>query len=193
MGKRFELNLDDEDKIKSDIRKALNWTGQIDGLVNCAGIAQGSMFSMTRMADLKKVFQVNLFGQLFLTQYVVKKMLRAKSGSIVNLSSTASLFSDRGTLAYGGAKAALNHATRVMAAELGPMGIRVNAIAPSAIQETSMAAQMDEANLADLSARAALGRAPRTDDVAYLVAYLLSDKSKMISGQILRVDGGMML
>ncbi|WP_152971338.1 SDR family NAD(P)-dependent oxidoreductase, partial [Rhizobium ecuadorense] len=95
------------------------------------------------LEDLKRIFDVNYFNQILFSQYVAKRMVRAKAGSIVNIASTAGLLSDAGTLAYGGSKAALIHATKVMATELGPFGIRVNAIAP-AVVETDMAIQMDE-------------------------------------------------
>ena len=126
-----ELDLRDEASIKtcaSTIIKA----NSILGLVNCAGIAMGGLFAMTRMTDMRDVFDVNLFGPLLFTQYVAKKMIRQKSGSIVNITSTAGLLADPGTIAYGGS-ASLGHASRVLATELGPFGIRVNAVAPSAV------------------------------------------------------------
>ena len=108
-----------------------------------AGLAQGSLAAMTRISDMRDVFEVNLFGPLQFTQHITKKMMRQKSGAIVNITSTAGILGDRGTLAYGGSKAALAHASRVMAAEFGPLGIRVNAVAPSAVT-SAMADQMDE-------------------------------------------------
>ena len=139
-----ELDLRDEASIKTCASTIIREARSVSGLVNCAGIAMGGLFAMTRMTDMRDVFDVNLFGPLLFTQYVAKKMMRQKSGSIVNITSTAGLLADPGTLAYGGSKASLGHASRVLATELGPLGIRVNAVAPSAVV-SGMADQMDDA------------------------------------------------
>jgi 3-oxoacyl-[acyl-carrier protein] reductase len=186
----FKMDMSDEASIKNGAHDLLKWSDIPAGLVNCAGLATGSLFSMTRMSDLQTLYQVNLFGPLLLTQYVAKKMLRAKSGSIVNIASTAGLLADAGTLAYGGSKASLIHASRVMATELGAFGIRVNAIAPSVV-ETEMAALMDDSARAKLDDRSALGGQIMPQDVGALVGFLLSPASSKITGQVIRVDRGM--
>lgn len=186
----FTMDMSDETSIKDGARDLLKWSDIPVGLVNCAGLATGSLFFMTQMDDLRTLYQVNLFGPLLLTQYVAKKMLRARSGSIVNIASTAGLLADAGTLAYGGTKASFMHASRVMATELGAFGIRVNAIAPSVV-ETEMAALMDERARAKLDDRSALGGTIGTDDVAALVSFLLSSSSNKITGQVIRIDRGM--
>lgn len=188
----FTLDLSDEDSIKSAARDTLAWTGSPTVLVNCAAQASGGLFQMTRIADMRALFEVNLFGALLFSQYVAKKMLRQKSGAIINIASTAGLLSDAGTLAYGGSKAALIHATRVMATELGPFGIRVNAVAPSVVAG-EMGDQMDEKARAALEARAALPGETLPEDVAGLVAYLASEDAAKLSGQVLRLDRGMTL
>ena len=109
---------------------------------------------------------------------------------IVNITSTAGLLADAGTLAYGGSKSALGHASRVLATELGPLGIRVNAVAPSAVV-SGMADQMDETARARLSDREALAGETLPSDVAVIVSYLLSDSAAAISGQVIRVDRAM--
>jgi 3-oxoacyl-[acyl-carrier protein] reductase len=121
---------------------------------------------------------------------VAKKMMRAKAGAIVNIASTAGLRADAGTLSYGGSKAALIHATGVMASELGAFGIRVNAIAP-AVVETGMAAGMDAAAKAALNERSALPGTVEAADVAKLVSFLISDASAKMTGQVLRLDRGL--
>jgi 3-oxoacyl-[acyl-carrier protein] reductase len=186
----FNIDMADEPSIKDGARDMLQWTGTPEGLVNCAGLATGSLFSMTRMEDLRALYQVNLFGPLMLTQYVAKKMLRAKAGSIVNIASTAGILADAGTLGYGGSKASLIHASRVMASELGAFGIRVNAVAPSVV-ETEMAGLMDGAARAKLDERSGLPGRINPDDVARLVGFLLSPDSAKISGQVIRIDRAM--
>lgn len=189
--KIFNIDLANPDTIQAGARQALSWARHPTALINCAAIATGSLFAMTRMADMNEIYQVNLFGPLQLAQYVTKKMMRAKSGSILNIASTAGLLSDAGTLGYGGTKAALIHATRVMATELGPFGIRVNAIAPSVV-ETDMANLMDDNARARLDNRSALAGEIFPDDIANAAAFLVSDASAKISGQVIRVDRGML-
>ncbi len=185
-----DLDLRDADSIKSCASAIIKETDFIAGLVNSAGVAQGSLASMTRISDMRDVFEVNLFGPLQFTQYIAKKMTRQKSGAIVNITSTAGILADSGTLAYGGSKAALAHASQVMATEFGPLGIRVNAVAPSAVA-SEMADQMDEAARARLSDREALAGDTLPSDVANMVAYLLSDSASAVSGQVIRVDRAM--
>ena len=188
--KIFKFDLSEEREIKDVTVDMLKWTGIPYGLVNCAGLATGGLFSMTRIQELREIFEINLFGPLFLTQLVSKKMLRAKQGAIVNIASTAGILADTGTMAYGGTKASLIHATRVLASELGAFGIRVNAIAPSLV-DTGMASLMDEAAKDKLENRSALKAKTQASNVADAVSFLLSSKSEMISGQILRIDRGM--
>ena len=185
-----DLDLRDADSIKSCASAIIKETDFIAGLVNSAGVAQGSLASMTRISDMRDVFEVNLFGPLQFTQYIAKKMTRQKSGAIVNITSTAGILADSGTLAYGGSKAALAHASQVMASEFGPLGIRVNAVAPSAVA-SEMADQMDEAARARLSDREALAGDTLPSDVANMVAYLLSGSASAVSGQVIRVDRAM--
>ena len=186
----YQLDLCDADSIKSCASDIIKDSEHITGLVNSAGLAQGSLASMTRISDMRDVFEVNLFGPLQFTQFIVKKMMRQKSGTIVNITSTAGILADSGTLAYGGSKAALAHASRVMATEFGPLGIRVNAVAPSAV-ESSMADLMDDAARDQLSAREALAGETTPSDVAGVVAYLVSKSAAAISGQVIRIDRGM--
>ena len=186
----YQLDLRDADSIKSCASDIIKDSEHITGLVNSAGLAQGSLASMTRISDMRDVFEVNLFGPLQFTQFIVKKMMRQKSGTIVNITSTAGMLADSGTLAYGGSKAALAHASRVMATEFGPLGIRVNAVAPSAV-ESSMADLMDDSARDQLSSREALAGQTTPSDVAGVVAYLVSESAAAISGQVIRIDRGM--
>lgn len=186
----YDLDLRDEAGIRECAGAIIKDSATIAGLVNCAGAATGGLFAMTRMADMRDLFEVNLFGPLLFTQYIAKKMMRQKSGAIVNITSTAGMLADPGTLAYGGSKAALGHASRVMAGEFGPMGIRVNAVAPSVVV-SGMADQMDDAARAKVTDREALAGETTPADVADTVSYLLSDRASAISGQIIRVDRAM--
>ena len=187
----FELDLSDEASVKNCVKSIFNEEKRIDVLINCAGKAIGGSFLMTSMKDLNDIFTVNYFNTLLFTQYIVKKMLRRKSGAVVNISSTAGILADKGTVSYGGSKAALIHATKVLATELGVYGIRVNAIAP-AVVETDMAKQIDDQSLALLYERRALsGQKIFSEDVSELTYFLGSDSSLKITGQVIRIDCGM--
>ena len=144
---------------------------------------------MTSMAEMRKVFEVNVFGQLLFTQSMVRKMTRQKSGSIIHISSTAALIADPGTLVYGSSKAAFARTAQSLATELGAFNIRVNAIAPG-VTRTDMFEQMAESAHTNLINRSALKRAAEPQDIANTALFLASDLSSFITGQTIRVDGG---
>ena len=121
----------ESEQVKAGIKSILSSKKQIDILVNNAGLATGSFFQMTSMQNLKQLFEINFFSQILFTQGISRYMSRFKTGSIINIASTAGLIGDAGTISYGSSKAALMFATKTMANELGVMNIRVNAIAPS--------------------------------------------------------------
>ena len=158
-------------------------------MVNCVGIAHGAGFMMAKMDDMKSVFDINYFSVLLFTQQLVRKMLKAKDGSIVNLASTAGILSDKGTIAYGASKAALIHSTKVMATELGTFGVRANAIAPSVI-ESKMSEAMDIESINSLNYRASIKSIIEPQEVVETIVFLLSEHSKNITGQVIKVDRG---
>jgi 3-oxoacyl-[acyl-carrier protein] reductase len=183
----FKFDLEDRSSIKDMVKDNL-----LFGLVNCAGVAHGGLFSMTPIEDIEKVFRTNYFNQLYLTQLILKKLVRNKSGSVINIASTAGLFADEGTLAYGGSKAALVHSTRVLASELGKFNIRVNSISP-AVVNTKMSLDMDKTSLETLNSRKSIGGIIEPQDISSVVSFLLSEQTKNISGQNFRVDQGMVI
>jgi 3-oxoacyl-[acyl-carrier protein] reductase len=186
----LRLDLADELSIKSAIKEIAAASARVDVLVNNAGVASGSLFQMTPMAEMRRVFEVNFFGQMLLTQGLSRLMARNKSGSIINISSTAAEIADPGTLTYGSSKAAFARATQSMAAELGASGIRVNAIAPG-VTRTDMYDQMTAAAREKLIAASAMKRAAEPQDIANVAVFLASELSSFVTGQTLRVDGGM--
>ena len=184
------FDLADAEQIKAGVQAMTAAKRQIDILVNNAGVAAGSLFQMTSLKDLRSVFEVNFFGQIALTQGLSRYMARFKGGSIVNIASTAGLIGDAGTLSYGSSKAALLLATRTMATELGAANIRVNAIAPS-VTRTDMLEQMDVKARTRLIEASALKRPAEPAEVANVALFLASDLSSYVTGQVLRVDGGL--
>lgn len=186
----IQLDLTDDSSLKAAIKTIRAASPQIDVLVNNAAISHGALFQMTSMADLKNIFDVNLFGQIALSQGISRLMMRNRSGSIINITSSTAHSIESGTLAYGCSKAALNRATQSMALELGTMGIRVNGIAPG-VTDTEMGDQMDEEARSKLIMSSILKKAAIPQDISNLALFLASNLSSHITGQIINVDGGM--
>ena len=184
------FDLAESEQVKSGVKSILSSKKQIDILVNNAGVASGSFFQMTSLKDLKQVFEINFFSQILFTQGISRYMTRFKTGSIINIASTAGLIGDAGMTSYGSSKAALIFATKTMATELGEKNIRVNAIAPS-ITKTDMFDQMEEKARSKLIDASALKRPAEAVEVANVALFLASDLSSYVTGQVLRVDGGL--
>ena len=162
----------------------------IYGLVNIAGINKDAYFNMVTYQDMLDTFQVNFFSQIVFTQYIVKLMQRKQiAGSIVFTSSITALDGNEAQLSYGASKAALIGAMKTMALELGKTGIRVNAIAPGVI-ETPMTAALDSSVIDKKVKSMDIPRLGKASEVAELYMFLMSDLSSHISGQTIRVDGG---
>lgn len=183
------FDLSDAEQIKAAVREVTASKRPLDVVVNNAGMATGGMLQMTALQSVREVFEANFFGPLLLTQGLSKYMLRAKSGSIINIASTAGILGNAGTTAYGASKAALMLVTKTWATELGRSGIRVNAIAPS-VTRTEMMNQMEAKALEKLIEASALKRPAEPREVADAAVFLASELSSYITGQVLRVDGG---
>jgi len=184
------FDLREEDEIKKALAPLVKAKQSIDILINNAGIATGGLMQMTTQKELKDVFQINFFSQVLVTQIITKIMTRQKSGSIINVGSVAGLDNFAGYTSYGSSKAAIMALTRIVAKELAPFNIRVNAIAPG-VTETEMASQMDEKTIVDIVQRSDLKRFGKSDEIANFVLFLASDKASFITGQVYRIDGGM--
>ena len=182
------FDLTDEKSIVTSA-KDISQNFQINGLVNSAGVEHGSTVFMTSKSKLQEIFEVNFFGQVLFTQYIAKNMMKYSHGSIVNIASRAALSPERGTFAYGSSKAAILYFSKVLAAELGSYGIRVNAICPGPIQSRMLGAT-DPKVLDAYLKNVALERFGSVTEVANLVEFLLSDASQYITGQSISIDGG---
>lgn len=185
----FDLAVGDD--IKRATTQIIGLKKNIDVLVNNAGTASGGFFQMTPQTELHRVFQVNFFGQVQFTQTISRLMVRQQSGSIINMTSIAGILGQPGMTAYGSSKAALIQATRTLAAEIGAQGVRVNAIAPN-VTRTDMYDQMEATARQRLIDSAALKRAAEPNEIANVALFLASDLSSYMTGQVLRVDGGIL-
>tara|TARA_B100000900_G_scaffold400922_1_gene405047 strand:- start:8693 stop:9436 length:744 start_codon:yes stop_codon:yes gene_type:complete len=185
----IELQLDDHLSIKKATKEINNLTDRIDILINNAGIAHGSIFQMLKTESLDELLDINFKSQLLLTQGLLRKMVKNKAGSIVNIGSTAGILGDKGTTGYGSSKAALMYASRVIANEVGRYNIRSNSIAPG-VTKTDMFDQIDEKALNSSIERTPLNRVAEPEEIANVALFLASDLSSFITGQTIRVDGG---
>lgn len=184
------IDLNDEEQIKQGMQAIIKEKLPIDILVNAAGVLSPKrLFTMTSMDDMRKLMDVNFFAPMQLSQMAARVMMRQKSGSIIHISSMSAWGDDTAQLEYAASKAALNCATKKMAAELGAYGIRVNAVAPGLI-ETKMLAEANEEDVANLVSGTSLKRLGQPTDVADLIAYLVSDEASYVTGQVIRIDGG---
>ncbi len=163
--------------------------GRLDVLVNNAGRSYSALFAMTPAECFWQVMRTNVMGVFACSQAAVRFMLPQKSGVIINVSSTMAAHAPAGLSAYASSKAAVNTLTRVMARELGPRGIRVNAVAPSWV-ETDMIQSADRAVIeADLQ-RIPLKRMAAPEEIAAVVSCLARKDLTYLSGQIVAVDAG---
>lgn len=184
------FDLSNEESIKTAFRTLNQERIPIDILVNNAGIAAFKPFMMTRQEDFKLMMQVNFYAPVLISQYVVKSMIKQGKGSIINLSSISGLDANTGNSAYGASKAALTALTRTTSKELSKAHIRVNAIAPGFV-DTDMNSCIDEVTMAQLIENVSLGRLATPEEIANLIAFLASDEASYITGQVIRIDGGM--
>jgi 3-oxoacyl-[acyl-carrier protein] reductase len=164
--------------------------GSLDVLVNNAGITQDGLLMRMTEEQWDRVIQVNLKSVFNLTKAATRPMMKAKSGSIINLSSVVGVRGNAGQANYAASKAGIIGFSKSVALELGSRNIRCNVIAPGFI-ETEMTAQLDEKVVSEWAAAIPMKRAGKAEEVASVVTFLGSDMSSYISGQVLEVNGAM--
>ena len=182
----------DGGQVEAAIAAAEQALGPIDILVNNAGLTRDNLLLRLSETDWDTVLDANLKGAFFTTRAVVKGMMKRRSGRIINVSSIVGIIGNKGQANYAASKAGLIALTKSVAKELGSRNILVNAVAPGFI-DTEMTAAMTPEARAALGQQIALERLGDPKDVAAAVAFLASDLASYITGQVLVVDGGMVM
>lgn len=183
----LQFDLTSEDDIREAVSGLRLW-----GVVNCAGFGGEIATPLTTdISVFDKVMNINARGSLLVIKYAAAAMIEGGGGSIVNVSSQASLVALPGHISYGSSKAALDNITRVAALELGPHNIRVNSVNPTVVMTEMSAFYWGRPDIGEpFLSQMPLGRWATEDEIAAPIAFLLSDEAAMITGVCLPIDGG---
>jgi 3-oxoacyl-[acyl-carrier protein] reductase len=185
-------DVSDPDSAEAVVKAALEAFGKIDILVNNAGITRDDLIMRMSIDAFREVLETNLFGAFYMTKAVTRPMLKAKGGRIVNITSVSGQAGQMGQANYSSAKAGLIGLTKATARELASRSITSNAVAPGFVL-TELTSSLPEALQAQLIERTPLGRFGTTEEIASAVAFLASDEASYITGQVLAVDGGLVM
>ena len=183
-------DLSSPDGAKKLAKEALDLCGKVDVLVNNAGVAYQELFQLTDNERVRRLFEINLMSAMELTKALLPSMINARYGKIINISSMWGIAGASCEVHYSASKAALVGFTKALAKEVGPSGINVNCVAPGYI-DTEMNSAFDESTVREIADSTPLMRIGTPEDVAYLIAFLASDRASFITGQTVTVDGGL--
>ncbi len=187
-----QADVRDQESAETLVKAALEAFGKVDILVNNAGITRDDLIMRMKPEDWRDVLETNLFGAFYATKAVTRPMLKAKAGRIVNITSVSGQAGQTGQANYSAAKAGLIGLTKATARELASRNITCNAVAPGFVL-TELTSGLAEPLQAEITARTPLGRFGTTEEIADAVAFLASDEAAYITGQVLAVDGGLVM
>ena len=189
-GKLLKGNISSFETAKKIVDESIKSFGKIDILVNNAGVSQIGLFMDASEEDMNVIMGTNLLGAMYLSKHALPHMIRNGSGNIINISSMWGEVGASCEVLYSASKGGLNLFTKALAKEVAPSGIRVNAIAPGVI-ETEMNAFLEGEDRLALEEEIPMGRFGDTKEIGKAVVFLCNDSCKYLTGQIIRIDGGM--
>lgn len=188
----YKLDVSDEVSVKHIVSEVIKKYGKIDILINNAGITRDARLMMMKTADWAAVLNTNLTGTFNCIKYVSKQMLKQRCGSIINMASVVGIMGNIGQANYSASKAGIIGLTKTAAKELAARGINVNAIAPGYIK-SDMTNVLEEEVSKKMLSLIPMGEYGTSDDVANMALFLASNKAKYVTGQVINVDGGMLM
>ena len=188
----FSCDVSNQGQVKATFVELRNNKIKIDCVVNNAGIMKDAMLGMATEELMHEIYNINVFGSMFISQNAAKFMIKNRNGSIINLSSIVGVNGNKGQTIYASSKAAIVGFTKSLSKELASFGIRVNAIAPGFIA-TDMTASMDIKFYEKNKSMIGMGRIGKPEDIAKVALFLASDLSEYVTGQIIGVDGGFLI
>lgn len=186
----LQLDVADEDSVHRCIDELMRSFERLDGVVNNAGVTRDQLLLRMKTEDFDQVINTNLRGTYLITKNVMKPMIKARGGSIVNITSVIGHSGNAGQANYAASKAGTEGFTRSVAQEVASRGIRLNCVAPGFIV-TDMTGALDDKQKGQILDSIPMRRLGQTEDVAQAVLFLLSDSSSYMTGQTLHVNGGM--
>ena len=189
---KIKANVGDADDVQAMVDEAIATFGHIDILVNNAGITRDGLLIRMKDSDWDEVLNINLKGVYLVTKAVAKLMVKQRAGRIINMTSVSGVTGNVGQANYAAAKAGVIGFTKTCAKELAARGITVNAVAPGFI-ETAMTDVLPEKIKEGIAATVPFGRMGQPEEIASVVTFLVSDFASYITGQVLNVDGGMVM
>lgn len=191
-GSIYQGNVKEPKVVKEMFSMVLNEYKRIDILVNNAGITRDNLIIKMSEEEWDEVIDINLKGMFLCLQQASIHMVKQRSGSIINISSISGITGNPGQINYSAAKAGVIGMTKTLAKEIGKRGIRVNAIAPGYIN-TDMTASLKEELKEQIANTVPLKRLGECKDIAEMAAFLASDKASYITGQVIQIDGGLLI
>ena len=186
----YTCDIKNPEEVESAAEEITADFGGVDILVNNAGITRDNILPSLSIMDIGDVIDVNLKGTMFVTRSFIRQFVRKKNGNIINISSVVGLMGNKGQTNYAASKAGIIGFTKSVAKEYGRKNIRCNAVAPGFIA-TDMTDKLSPEQVQEINKQITLGRLGSPLDVAELVLFLASDRSSYITGEVIKVDGGM--
>lgn len=190
--KSYKVDGRNPEEVENFVKNIMKEYSKIDVLVNNLGITDDSLFIVMNNDKWDNVIKSNLYSTFYFSKYIAKEMIRKREGNIINISSIVASTGNKGQMNYIASKSAIEGITKSMAIELSSKNIRVNAIAPGFI-ETDMTNSLSDENKGKIKDKILLKRFGKTEEIANIVNFLISEESSYINAQVIQVDGGIFI